>query len=146
MGMAGSLTHDVFKGPPPPPLDRGWGGGDGDTGGRGSSRRASFTGLLVLLAASTMVFAAFTSAFVVRRGLSDDWASMPKPPILFVNTVVLLASSVFLDLSRRALKAHDRSKFNLWWSVATGLGIAFLVGQAFAWRTLYAAGVFVATN
>jgi cytochrome c oxidase subunit 3 len=146
MDMAGSLTHDVLKGPPPPPIDRGWGGGDGDTGGRGASRRASFTGLFVLLAASTMVFAAFTSAFVVRRGLSDDWASVPKPPILFVNTAVLLASSVFLDLSRRSLKAHDRGRFNLWWSIATGLGIAFLVGQAYAWRVLKEAGFYVATN
>jgi len=147
MDMAGSLTHDVLKGPPPPPIDRGWGGGDGDTGGgRGASRRASFTGLFVLLAASTMVFAAFTSAFVVRRGLSDDWASVPKPPILFVNTAVLIASSVFLDLSRRSLKAHNRSQFNLWWSIATGLGIAFLVGQAYAWRVLKEAGFYVATN
>jgi cytochrome c oxidase subunit 3 len=146
MYMAGSLTHDVLKGPPPPPVDRGWGGGDSDSGGRGASRRASFTGLFVLLAASTMVFAAFTSAFVVRRGLSDDWSSMPKPPILFVNTAVLLASSVFLDLSRRSLKAHDRSRFNLWWSIATGLGIAFLVGQAYAWRQLKGAGFYVATN
>jgi cytochrome c oxidase subunit 3 len=146
MDMAGSLTHDVLKGPPPPPVDRGWGGGDGDTGGRGASRRASFTGLFVLLAASTMVFAAFTSAFVVRRGLSDDWASMHKPPILFVNTAVLIASSIFLDQSRRALKAHDRTKFNIWWSVATALGITFLLGQAYAWRLLKDAGVYVATN
>ncbi len=146
MGMAGSLTHDVWKGPPPPPVDRGWGGGDGNPEGRGSSRRASFTGLFVLLAASTMVFAAFTSAFVVRRGLSDDWASIPKPPILFVNTAVLLASSVILDMSRRALKAHDRSKFNLWWTIATALGILFLVGQAVAWQQLKGLGFFMATN
>src|SRR5690348_10787716 len=103
MDMAGSLTHDVIKGPPPPPADRGWGGDGGGSDGRGSSRRASFTGLFVLLAASTMVFAAFTSAFVVRRGLGDDWTSFPKPAILFVNTGVLLASSIVLDLSRRAL-------------------------------------------
>src|SRR5690349_6669947 len=145
MGMSGSITHDILKGPPPPPIDRGWGGGDGSEG-RGASRRASFTGLFVLLAASTMVFAAFTSAFVVRRGLSDDWASMPKPPVLFVNTAVLLLSSLFLDLSRKSLKAHDRSKFNLWWSIATGLGIAFLLGQAFAWRQLKDLGFFVSTN
>src|ERR671938_125126 len=120
MGMAGSLTHDILKGPPPPPVD--WGSGGGGSDGRGANRRASFTGLFVLLAASTMVFAAFTSAFVVRRGLSDDWASMPKPPILFVNTVVLLVSSVVLDLSRKALKARNRSRFNFWWTVATALG------------------------
>src|SRR5436305_2944272 len=110
MNMAGSLTHDVLKGPPPPPIDRGWGGGGDGSEGRGSSRRASFTGLFVLLAASTMVFAAFTSAFVVRRGLSDDWATMPKPPILFVNRAVLLLSSFMLDLSRRALKNRDRGR------------------------------------
>src|SRR5215468_6776823 len=99
MGMAGSITHDVVQGPPPPPIDRGWGGDSGGSDGRGSSRRASFTGLFVLLAASTMVFAAFTSAFVVRRGLSDDWAGIEKPRILFVNTAILLLSSIMLDLS-----------------------------------------------
>jgi cytochrome c oxidase subunit III len=146
MGMSGSLTQDIFKGPPPPPIEHGWGGGDGSDGSRGSSRRASFTGLFVLLAASTMVFAAFTSAFVVRRGMSDDWTSLPKPPVLFVNTVVLILSSVVLDLSRRALKAGDRSRFNLCWTVATALGILFLVGQAYAWRQLNDAGYFVSTN
>lgn len=146
MGMSGSLTHDIIHRPPPPPVDRGWGGGGGGSDGRGASRRAAFTGLFVLLAASTMVFAAFTSAFVVRRGLSDDWASMPKPPILWVNTAVLLASSLVLDRSRRALKAGNRGKFNLWWSAATALGILFLLGQALAWRQLKDAGVYVSTN
>ena len=144
MRMAGSLTHDIIKGPPLPPIDRGWGGGDSE--GRGANRRASFTGLFVLLAASTMVFTALGSAFVVRRGLSDDWASMAKPPILFLNTVVLLASSVVLDFSRRAMKAHDRGKFNLWWTGSTALGFLFLAGQAMAWYQLKEAGVFIATN
>src|ERR1039457_7694611 len=66
MAMPASLTHDILHGPPPP-IDTGWGGGDHRGGaGRGASRAASFTGLFVLLAASTMAFAAFTSAFVVR--------------------------------------------------------------------------------
>jgi len=147
MGMAASITHDAVQGPPPPPIDIGWGGG-GEPGGRGADRRASFTGLFVLLAASTMVFAAFTSAFVVRRGLSDmnDWVSIHKPPILFVNTAILLVSSFILDLSRRALKAGARSSFNLWWTIATALGILFLAGQAVAWYQLKQAGVYISTN
>jgi len=145
--MAGSLTHDVIQGPPAPPTDRGWGGGgNGGNDGRGADRRASFTGLFVLIAASAMVFAALTRAFVVRRGLSDDWASMHKPPILWVNTVLLLLSSLVLDRSRVALKAGDRSKFNVWWTAGTALGILFLLGQAIAWRELKDAGVFIATN
>jgi len=145
MSMAGSLTtRDVIQGPPAPPVDRGWGGDGSD--GRGANRRASFTGLFVLLAASTMIFAAFTSAYVVRRGTGEDWASMHKPQILLVNTLVLLLSSIVLDLSRRALKARDRSRFNFWWTIATALGVLFLCGQALAWRQLKIAGVFASTS
>jgi cytochrome c oxidase subunit 3 len=147
MGMAGSLTHDVIQGPPPPPVDGGWGGdGGGSSDGRGAFRRASFTGLYVLLAASTMLFAAFTSAMVVRRGLSDDWISTPKPPILLVNTGILLASSVALELARRALKSGGRARFNGWWTAGTLLGVLFLGGQVLAWNQLNAEKVFIFTN
>ena len=147
MSMPATFTHDILHGPPPP-IDTGWGGGSGGGASRGASRAASFTGLFVLLAASTMAFAAFTSAFVVRRGLSDmdDWVSVHYPPILFLNTAILLASSFVLDLSRRALKAGDRSKFNFCWSAATALGVLFLAGQAAAWYQLKQTGVFIATN
>ena len=148
MGMAGTLTHDTVHGPPPPPVDGGWGddSSGGNPDGRGAFRRASFTGLYVLLAASTMLFAAFTSAMVVRRGLSDDWVSTPKPPILLLNTAILLSSSVALEVARRALKSHGRSKFNGWWTAGTVLGILFLCGQVLAWNQLNAANVFISTN
>jgi cytochrome c oxidase subunit III len=146
MGMAGSLTHDIVQGPPPPPVEGGWGDGGGGNDGRGSSRRASFTGLYVLLAASTMLFAAFTSAMVVRRGLSDDWASMAKPSILWLNTAILLASSAALEVARRAIKSGARARFNTWWTAGSALGVLFLGGQTLAWLQLKAAGVFVSTN
>jgi cytochrome c oxidase subunit III len=120
--------------------DRGGSGGSGDT------RGASFIGLYVLLAASVMVFVALTGAFVFRRGLSGDWASTPKPPILFLNTAFLLASSFALEVARRALKAGIRSKFNAWWSAGAVLGVLFLLGQALAWQQLKGRGIYVATN
>ena len=100
--MPGSLTRDVVKGPPAPPDEGGFGGGSG--GGWGASRRASFTGLLVLLAAVTMMFAALTSAFVVRRGLSNDWVHLEIPRMLWLNTAVLLLSSAVLESARRRLR------------------------------------------
>jgi len=142
--MAGSFTHGILQGPPPP-IDPGW-GDDGGSDGRGSSRRASFTGLFVMLAASTMVFAALTSALVVRRGLSDDWTSMAKPSILWLNTAVLLASSFALEAARRALRSRARSKFNTWWTLGTGLGVLFLAGQWVAWHQLKSAGILIGGN
>ena len=62
------------------------------------------------------------------------------------TTCDMSAGSVVLDFSRRALKAHDRGKFNLWWTGSTALGFLFLAGQAMAWYQLKEAGVFIATN
>jgi cytochrome c oxidase subunit III len=144
--MSGSLTRDAFSGPPPaPPVEGGWGEGGGSEG-RGSSRGASFTGLYVLLAATTMIFAAFTSAMVVRRGLGNDWVSFHKPIILWVNTAILLTSSVVLELARRALRHRHRERFNAWWTAGTALGVLFLGGQALAWLQLRQAGVFIASS
>ena len=131
----------------PPTLPSDFGGGDGpNPGDRGGSRKASLAGLVVLMAASVMTFASLFSALVVRRGLSNDWTKFPFPPILWTNTVVLIASSVVLDLARRALKRGRRRAFNYLWPVGTLLGLAFLAGQIIAWRQLNAQGVYLATN
>src|SRR5215471_16961068 len=121
--MASSVTTDIWKGGGQPP-DPGSGGGDGS--GRGASRRASMTGLMVLLAAVVMFFAALSSAFIVRRGLSNDWISTQMPPVLWLNTALLLASSVVLELARRALKAGQRESFNRLWTAGSALGVLFL--------------------
>jgi cytochrome c oxidase subunit III len=142
--MPSSITSDIIK-PPAPPRGGGFGGGGGPDG-RGSSRRASMTGLMVLLAATTMAFAAFTSAFVVRRGISNDWEALPLPRIVWANTAVLLASSLMLELARWSLRSGRRSAFNRYWTAGTVLGGLFLLGQAAAWWQLNSAGIFVASN
>ena len=142
--MPGSITSDVIK-PPAPPRGGGFGGGGGSDG-RGASRRASMTGLFVLLAATTMAFAAFTSAFVVRRGMSNDWITFPLPRILWFTSGILILSSLLLELARRSLKRGRRTAFNRYWTAGTALGILFLLGQGLAWRQLASAGIFVATN
>jgi cytochrome c oxidase subunit III len=144
--MPGSLTKDAVTGPPAPPPDLG-GFGDGrPPGGWGASRRASFTGMVVLLAAITMMFAALTSAFVVRRGLSNDWVETPLPHVLFANTAILLLSSAVLEIARRRLRSGHRADFTRYWTGGSLLGILFLLGQGYAWRELKDAGIFVASN
>ena len=72
-----------------------------------AQRNRSVTGVMMLLAAVTMLFAAFTSAMVVRRGLSGDWISTPPPGILWVNTVVLVGSSLLLLTHSAPLKTQS---------------------------------------
>ena len=148
MGVYASVSSGIVHQPPPPPVEHGWGGeGPGSEGyGRGADRRTAFAALFIFLVSIGIIFAAFIAAFLARRSVSGDWLSVHKPHILFLNTAVLVASSVVLDISRRALKARQRSRFNFWWTAATGLGFLFLIGQLVAWMDLRDAGVFVATN
>lgn len=144
--MAGHLTDDiVHRPPPPPPVD--WGrGGDGPTDGPGASRRASLIGLYLLLVSSTVVFLAFTAAFLMRRSIASDWVSTPKPAILWLNTALLIGSSALIEKARRAIRSAKRTAFNWWWTSATAVGILFLLGQAVAWRQLKDAGLYIASN
>jgi cytochrome c oxidase subunit 3 len=103
-------------------------------------------GLVVMMSASVMTFAALASALIIRRGIGNDWHKMPLPWILWPNTGVLLLSSVVLDSARRILRHNRRVLFNWLWCFGTALGAAFLAGQILAWRELSATGRFLASN
>lgn len=102
-------------------------------------------GVWMFLATVVMLFAAFTSAYIVRRA-GTDWRSIEMPSVLWLNTIVLAASSVAAELGRRAA---DRSR---WGAARAGfigavlLGVGFLGGQLVGWQTLANLGVFVPTS
>jgi cytochrome c oxidase subunit 3 len=98
------------------------------------------------LVAVVMLFAAFTSALIVRQGLGDNWGSTPLPRMLWLNTLVLLASSATLEFSRRALARRASESFSIWLHVTAGLGVIFLIGQLAAWRELAARGFYLSSN
>jgi cytochrome c oxidase subunit III len=116
------------------------------------SSPASRTGIWVGLAAITMTFAAFTSAMVVRQGSSTDWRHFALPSVLYLNTAVLLASSVALEIARKRVTAFvkgakaSRSASILWLWITLGLGLLFVAGQYAAWLHLKAEGLYLATN
>lgn len=142
--MASVLTPPkprVPAGGPPAPPEHGGGGDGGRRDGGAPATERYRTGMWLFLAAVTMVFAGFVSAYVVRRGMSNDWRPIAKPPILWANTVLLLASSVTLERARRRAEGAP-----VWLGVTSLLGALFLIGQAVAWQQLRAAGVFLASN
>ncbi len=110
------------------------------------------TGIWVGLFAIGMTFAALTSALVVRKGGALDWRHFSLPRILYLNTLVLIASSVTLEVSRRQVAAYMGGLKNKvanparWLYVTLALGTLFIVGQYLAWRQLSAQGLYLATN
>ena len=56
-----------------------------------------------------MLFAAFTSAYIVRRS-GSDWHHVTLPLILWFNTAVLAASSIALETREPVRRAADNGK------------------------------------
>jgi cytochrome c oxidase subunit 3 len=117
----------------------------------GGRDRGSRSGIWVGIFAITMSFAAFTSALYVRQG-SGDWKHIVLPSIMYANTVVLLISSLTMEMSRRTIASSWRSAVRErgaalgWLAASLILGLAFVTGQYLAWRQLAAQGLYLATN
>jgi cytochrome c oxidase subunit 3 len=145
--------------PAKPEISAGYDGGGGGLGSNGFGgggdsglpeyRVSGHTyelGMWFALTGIVMLFAGFTSAMVVRRGMSYDWVSIAVPRLLWVNTGILLASSLTLEFSRRALSEYAVENFFRWLAATVALGVGFLAGQLVVWRELAARGVYLATN
>ncbi len=113
---------------------------------------AASTGIWVVVYAITMTFAALTSALVVRKGSSLDWQSFTLPSVLYLNTALLLASSLTLEVARRRVAtfmgglAVPGESPARWLYITLVFGLLFVVGQYVAWVRLSAEGLYLATN
>jgi cytochrome c oxidase subunit 3 len=161
-----------------PPLDRrptGGGGGDENWDSHHSRRHGPREQLIryrmavfSILAADLVFFAVLVSAFFVRQNaihispsdnIVSDWHPLSAPPILWINTAILLLSAFTMEVARRQL-FHEIDIMEEWlglgrpavrraapWLIATiVLGITFLAGQWIAWRQLAQQGFLFTSN
>jgi cytochrome c oxidase subunit III len=112
----------------------------------------SSSAIWVGVAAICMSFAAFTSALIVREGSSTDWRHFALPSMLYLDTLVILASSVTLEIGRRRVAAFmtgsrsEEASPARWLYITLFLGLIFVAGQYVAWMQLKAQGLYLATN
>jgi cytochrome c oxidase subunit 3 len=168
--------NDGGSGRRPPTDKRTGGGGDGDNwNDRPDSRRGPYErlhryrmGIFFALASDLMFFIAIVSTFFVNQSaghlnvyshFENTWLPTVIPPILWLNTAVLLVSSVTMEFARRTMFRETdvmdewlglgkpiTHRAIPWLSVTIGLGLLFLIGQWTAWRQLAVEHVFFRTN
>ena len=102
-------------------------------------------GLGVFLAVATSLFALFISAYSIRMEY-PDWRPLAEPSLLWINTGILVLSSIFLQWAWVGAKRGELP--TVWRGVAVGGAgaIAFIVGQLAAWDQLDASGYYATSN
>lgn len=102
-------------------------------------------GLRVFLAVVGSFFALFISAYTMRMQL-PDWRTLPLPSILWLNTAMLVLSSVALHSAMVAVRRGERTELKISLIAAGISALAFLSGQLVAWQQLASEGYRLTAN
>lgn len=96
--------------------------------------------LWVAMASILMMFAGFTSAYIVKSK-DTNWLQFHLPPVFWYSTFVILLSSLTIYLATASFKARNMSRYRILITVTAFLGILFVVLQWSGFRYLQAHGV-----
>ena len=100
--------------------------------------------LWVFMVVITSLFLLFVTAYHMRMAVGD-WRPLPEPGLLWVNTAVLVAASVALQMARHWLGGNP-AKVKIAFMAGGILALVFVGGQLWVWRELSASGYLVANN
>ena len=89
--------------------------------------------LWVAIGSILMMFAGLTSAYIVKRSQAS-WLMLEIPVIFWYSTAAILASSVTVQLSLKALKAREMMAYKRWLMITAVLGVLFLVLQVVGFK------------
>ena len=99
----------------------------------------------LFLASVGMLFAALTSAYIVRQA-EGNWIYFELPLIFYSNTLLILLSSATMHLAYLAAKKDNLERVKILVTITSILGVAFLVGQFMGWRDLVSMSVYLVGN
>lgn len=101
--------------------------------------------LWMFMVSIVMVFAALTSAYLVRQA-EGNWLDYKLPSVLWISSIIILMSSITVQLSLRSLKRGNDRVAKITLAITILLGIAFMASQFNAWEILVANEVYFVGN
>ncbi len=93
-------------------------------------------GLWLFMAVVTSLFSLFLTAYSMRMHAGIGWCHLTMPRIAWVNTLVLVAASIAMQLASASVAGGRRRSAQVALTVAGVLSIAFLAGQMAAWQAI----------
>jgi cytochrome c oxidase subunit 3 len=101
--------------------------------------------LWLFLVTVVMIFAALTSAYIVRQA-EGNWLEYELPEIFWVTSGIVILSSIALQVAYYAAKKDNFLGVRIGMVLTVVLGIAFLIGQWYSWVALVDREVFFVGN
>jgi cytochrome c oxidase subunit 3 len=94
-----------------------------------------------------MTFGGLIAAYlVIATNNVPEWRPFELPLQVWLSTVLILGSSIFYHLGKKASDANRQAQAKQWFLVTTGFGAAFISSQLLAWLELRSLGLYMAGN
>ena len=116
--------------------------------GRGCERLRGSTPKVTLgafLCVASVLFTLFIAAYFIRMSYAD-WQPIPVPALLWLNTVILIGSSMALQWAAVSSRREQSDGIRLGLYLGGACALVFLVGQWLAWQQLSGLGYFIDSN
>ncbi|MEN9685456.1 MAG: hypothetical protein RLZZ28_1242 [Bacteroidota bacterium] len=91
--------------------------------------------LWVAMGAIVMMFAALTSAYIVKKNQSS-WLEFDLPRIFWYSSFTILLSSLTIHLAAKAFKAREMSRYRSLVTITAMLGVLFMLMQLWGFKEL----------
>jgi cytochrome c oxidase subunit 3 len=96
--------------------------------------------LWVGLGSIIMMFAAFTSAYIVKRQ-QPGWTTFEIPRIFWYSSAVILVSSIMVHLAVKSFKEREMHLYRRYITFTALLGVLFIVLQLIGFNQLWNSGI-----
>jgi cytochrome c oxidase subunit III len=96
--------------------------------------------LWIAIGSIIMMFAGFTSAYIVKRS-QPGWTTFEVPRAFIYSTLVILASSLTMQMALNAFRGRDMRKYRRLISITAFLGLLFILLQFLGFLTIWKSGV-----
>jgi cytochrome c oxidase subunit 3 len=97
--------------------------------------------LWLLIIGMSMLFAALTSAYIVRQA-EGNWFDFVLPQFFTYSTVVVVLSSITMVFAYHAAKKDELPNVKLGMVLTLCLGITFCLLQFYGWKDMVSNGLF----
>lgn len=102
-------------------------------------------GLWLGIGSIAMMFAAFTSAYIVRQG-QGNWLEFRLPEWFFISTLIILLSSLTIHLAYKHFLNGNTRQYKQLYLITFILGLGFVVTQYLGWTAMHQGGVELTGN
>jgi cytochrome c oxidase subunit 3 len=101
--------------------------------------------LWLFMASVLMLFASWTSAYIVRQA-EGNWLFFELPAVFTFSTIVIVMSSVTMQMAYASAKKNALGRLNPLVMATAALGVVFLVLQVIGWGQLVGQSVYFVGN